>query len=160
MRRCLALFLLFTIVSLSALSFYGFASSSVYPIYSGTLTYMNDANTPPLYVLSGQCDFWLNDYSPITMTEASMLLNAGTAQLIGQVKINGIVYDIRVPAGYDYIQLNQQRSGTNQSFTYFNYTLRIERIPSKMSDESSSLWLIASVVCLVVPCAIIGRFLL
>lgn len=159
-KKYLSLFLLFIILC-STCSLFGFASPTVYPVYSGTLSYISGQSTyTPVVTLSGSVDFWLNSYESISMTENSFLLNAGTSQLIGEVRHSSGTYDIRIPAGADYIEVYQLRSGVNNSYTYFDYYLRIEQVPSTMTEESSILLFLASFVVVLVPFIVIGRYVL
>lgn len=147
---------------LSSLNLYGFASAEQYPIYTGSVSFVSgsSSNTPVL-TLSGNVEIWLNDYSPLTMSEDSYLMNAGTNQLIGEIRHSSGVYDIRMPAGADYIQVYQRRvSSSSTSYSYFNYNLTVDEPPATLKDSTRILWFIASFFIVLIPLIVIGRFIL
>lgn len=162
MKRKICLFLLLIMLLLSSLSLYGFASAEQYPIYSGSLSFVSGSSSSiPVLTLSGSVDIWLNDYSPLTISDDSYLLNAGTIQLIGEIRHSSGVYDIRMPAGADYIQVYQRRESTSSSsYTYFNYKLSVDYPPSTLTETSRILWFIASFFIVLIPLIVIGRFIL
>lgn len=162
MKRILCLLLLLITISVSTLSLFGFASGDQYPVYSGTLSYVTGSSSyTPVLTLSGSVEIWLNDYSPLTMSEQSYLLNAGVNQLIGEIRHSSGTYPIRMPAGADYIEVYQEReSTTGNYYTYFDYNLRVEEPPATIKNDTRILWFIASFFIVLIPLVVIGRFAL
>lgn len=146
----------------SSLSLYGFASSEQYPIYSGSISFLSGSSSnSPFLELSGLVDIWLNDYSSLTISEDSYLINAGTNQLIGEIRHSSGVYDIRMPAGADYIQVYQRKvSSSSSSYSYFNYNLTVDEPPATLKESTRILWFIASFFIVLIPLIVIGRFIL
>lgn len=162
MNRKICILVIFIMFLFLSLSLYGFASAEQYPIYTGSISFVSGSSSSrPVLLLSGSVDIWLNDYSTLTISEDSHLLNAGTNQLIGEIRHSSGVYDIRMPAGADYIQVYQRReSSSSTSYTYFNYNLSVDDPPSTLTDSTRILWFIASFFIVLIPLIVIGRFIL
>lgn len=161
MKKRVSLLLILVGVLLNGLVLCGFVSADHYSVYEGNITYIDSGTTTPVTRLSGDVTYWLNSYDGVTLSETSHLMNCSTSQLSGEIRAGNEVYDIRIPAGADYIEVYQIRSGTtNTQYTWFDYVLRIEEVPYTRSDEATYLNVILSLTVVSIPCLVVGRFLM
>lgn len=132
----------------------GFVDPNSYPVYSGSLSFI-DTQYTPVQTLSGSCQFWLNDYD-CALSSDNYLVNVSSGSLTGTVQVGNTEYNCRISSGSSVFEIYQEyRTTYGTSSAWIDYHLIPDQLPSD-SGSSFDSWLIVLAVAFLSILAVFG----
>ena len=146
---------LLLIVPLLSLPFFGFVSSDSYPVYSGTLSYIDTQYSPVVNLNNQSINFWLNDYD-VALSTNNYLVNVSANTLTGTIQIGNNEYNCRITSGSSVFEIYQQyQTSYGSSSTWVDYHLTPDSLPTN-SAASFDSWIYVAILVPVVFLAVFG----